>query len=155
VPLTIPRLNWSYGLGGNGGMPVSLMRRLALGESVPVHPDWEFVGSPIHEDDLAAHVEGFLNGATVGGTVVNWAGDEAVSVEQLVPWLAEEMGVSYSFTEMREVTAYPRATDNTRRQALVGECRVPWREGFRRVLADRFPELVGAAQDQQTTEDVR
>jgi nucleoside-diphosphate-sugar epimerase len=140
VPLTIPRLNWSYGRGGNGGLPVSLMRRVATGAPVPIHPDWEFVGSPIHEDDLANHIEGFLDGATVGGTITNWAGDEAVSVEQLVPWIAKELGLPYSFTEMREVTAYPRATDNTRRISLVGECTVGWQEGFRRVLAERFPE---------------
>ncbi|MDB5447009.1 MAG: NAD-dependent epimerase/dehydratase [Phenylobacterium sp.] len=140
VPLTIPRLNWSYGRGGNGGLPVSLMTRLAAGEPIAIHPDWEMVGSPIHEDDLAEQIEGLFAGAAVGGTIVNWAGDEAVSVEQIVPWLAREMGCGYSFVYSRRATAYPRATDNTRRVSLLGDCRVTWQEGFRRMLAAR-PEL--------------
>jgi len=72
---------------------------------------------------------------------VNWAGDDAVSVEGLVPWLAEFMGVDYRFAYSEEATAYPRATDNTKRVSFVGKCRVKWRDGFRRVLAERFPDL--------------
>ena len=140
VPLTIPRLNWSYGRGGNGGLPVSLMRRLAAGQPIAIHPDWEMVGGPIHEDDLAGQIEGLFAGASVGGTIVNWAGDDAVSVEQIVPWLAREMGCGYSFVYSRQATAYPRATDNSRRFSLVGECQVKWQDGFRRMLVER-PEL--------------
>jgi nucleoside-diphosphate-sugar epimerase len=145
VPLTIPRLNWSYGLGGNGGLPGSLMSRLAAGTPIAINPDWEMVGGPIHEDDLAEHIEGFFACATVGGTITNWAGDDAVSVEQIVPWLAGEMGVDYSFAPSRESTAYPRATDNSRRVSLVGECKVKWQDGFRRVLRARHPEFAPAA----------
>ena len=141
VPLTIARLNWSYGLGGNGGLPVSLMTRLKAGVPIAVHPDWEMVGGPIHEDDLAEHIEGFFAGASVGGTITNWAGDDAVSVEQITPWLAQVMGVDFSFQPVRETTAYPRATDNTKRVSLVGPCKVKWQDGFRRVLAQRFPDL--------------
>ena len=77
VPLTIARMNWSYGQAGFGGLPVRIITRVAQGEPVPVHPDWEFVGCPIHEDDMAEHLEGFFDGATVGGTITNWAGDDA------------------------------------------------------------------------------
>jgi nucleoside-diphosphate-sugar epimerase len=141
VPVTIPRLNWSYGLGGHGGHPVSLMARLVAGTPIAINPDWEMVGGPIHEDDLATHIEGFFEEATIAGTITNWAGDDAVSDERIVPWLADQMGVSYSFVETREATAYPRATDNTKRVSLVGECAVKWQDGFRRVIAERFPEI--------------
>lgn len=142
VPLTIPRLNWSYGGGGHGGLPVRLMTLVANGEPVARHPDWEFVGGPIHDTDMAEQIEGFFAGATVGGTIVNWAGDDAVSVEQMIPWLAATMGRPYSFNETREATAYPRATDNAKRVAMVGECKVKWKDGLRRVLAERFPQIV-------------
>lgn len=141
VPLTIPRLNWSYGMGGHGGLPVAMMTRLHEGTPITIHPDWEMVGGPIHEDDLAEHIEGFFEHATVGGTITNWAGDDAISVEQFVPWLAELMGVDYSFVYSRESTYYPRATDNSKRLSLVGPCKVGWQEGFRRVLAERFPDV--------------
>ncbi len=141
VPLTIPRLNWSYGVGGNGGLPGMLMAQLKAGGAIPIHPDWEMVGSPIHESDMAEHMEGFLAGATVGGTITNWAGDDAVSVEQIAPWLADVMGVEHKFVPSRDATAYPRATDNSKRVSLVGECKVKWQDGFRRVLSQRFPDL--------------
>jgi len=59
----------------------------------------------------------------------------------MIPWLAAVMGRPYSFRETREATAYPRATDNSKRVALVGECKVKWKDGLRRVLAERFPEI--------------
>ena len=92
VPLTVARMNWSYGRGGWGGMPVRIIRLVAEGKPVPIHPDWEMVGSPIHEDDMAEHIEGLFAAATIGGTITNWAGDDAVSVEQLVPWVAGPAG---------------------------------------------------------------
>jgi nucleoside-diphosphate-sugar epimerase len=141
VPVTIPRLNWSYGKQGNGGLPGIIVGQLLAGQPIRIHPDWEMVGGPIHEDDLSNHIEGFLDGATVGGTITNWAGDDAVSVEQIVPWLADQMGIEYAFDPVREAWAYPRATDNTKRVSLVGECTVKWRDGFRRVISERHPEV--------------
>lgn len=140
VPVTIPRLNWAYGRGGHGGLPVRIMANVLAGRAVTINPDWEMVGGPIHEDDLAEHVEGFLAAASVGGTIVNWAGDDAISVEQMVPWLGELFGVEHHFEHSREATAYPRATDNAKRVELVGACAVPWQEGFRRVAAHHFPD---------------
>ena len=74
----IARMNWSYGRASFGGMPVRVITRVAKGEPVPVNQDWEFVGCPIHEDDMAEHLEAFFDGAAVGGTVTNWGGDDAV-----------------------------------------------------------------------------
>jgi UDP-glucuronate 4-epimerase len=139
VPLTVARMNWSYGKAGSGGMPTKIISRVAQGEPVPVHPAWEFVGCPIHEDDMAEHLESFFGGATVGGTITNWGGDHAVSVEQLVPWVAGQLGVPYSFTEMTDIIAYPRNLDTVRRTALTGPCKMTWQEGFSRIIEERFP----------------
>ena len=139
VPLTIARMNWSYGSGGSGGLPARLVQLVADGKPVPVCPDWEFVGCPIHEDDMANHIDGLFDAASVGATITNWAGDDAVSVEQLVPWIANQMGTGYTFEEWTDITAYTRATDNTRSIAMVGECRVKWPDGFRRLISERHP----------------
>ena len=139
VPLTIARMNWSYGAAGSGGMPTKIISRVLTGEPVPVSPDWEFVGCPIHEDDMAAHLEPFFAGATVGGTVTNWGGDHAVSVEQLVPWVAEQVGTTYAFTEWEQIIAYPRNLDPTKRISLTGPCTVTWQDGFKRIIEQRFP----------------
>src|SRR6202020_1472219 len=126
-------------------MPVRIITRVAQGEPVPVNPDWEFVGCPIHEDDMAEHLGAFCDAAAVGGTVTNWGGDDAVSVEQIVPWVAEQLGASYSFTSMDQIIAYPRNLDPARRTSLTGPCRVTWQDGFRRVIEERFPGRLAPA----------
>lgn len=141
VPVTIPRMNWSYGTGGRGGLPGKLITSVHDGEPINRHPDWENVGSPIHEDDFSGQIEGFFDIATVGGTILNWAGDEATSIERLVPWLARVMGRDYSFNVTRNAISYPRATDNTRRIAAVGPCKVRWQDGFRRLIRHYYPDL--------------
>ncbi len=152
VPLTIARMNWSYGKAGSGGMPTKIISQVAAGEPVPISPDWEFVGCPIHEDDMAEHLETFFAGATVGGTVTNWGGDDAVSVEQIVPWVAAQLGMSYSFTSWENIIAYPRNLDPGKRNSLTGPCKVKWQEGFRRVIEERFPGRLAQAAGQQAGE---
>ena len=143
VPVTIPRMNWSYGNAkhGHGGLPGGLVESVYEGRPININPDWEQAGNPIHEDDFTNHLEGFLEHATVGGNIVNWGGDDAISVERLVPWIAQVMGRGYSFNKTREATAYPRATDNTRRISQVGKCQVSWQDGIRRVIRHRYPDL--------------
>jgi nucleoside-diphosphate-sugar epimerase len=143
VPVTIPRMNWSYGdkQHGHGGLPGNLIASVYEGRPVNINPDWENVGGPIHEIDFTAQLEGFLDHATIGGNIVNWAGDDPMSVERLVPWIAQVMGKDYSFNETREATSYPRATDNTKRISQVGRCTIPWQEGFRRLIRRRYPDL--------------
>lgn len=141
VPLVIARLNWSYGKAGHGGLPGAYVDMILAGHPIDVHPDWEFTGSPIHEDDLAASIAPFLGAATVGGTVINWAGDEAISNVELARYIGELVGVEPKFTTSREARAYPRVTDNTRRREVYGACRVAWKDGIRRLIEQRHPTL--------------
>ncbi|WP_242129580.1 NAD(P)-dependent oxidoreductase [Sphingobium sp. Sx8-8] len=141
VPVTIPRMNWSYGVGGNGGLPGGLISAVYEGRPVNINPDWENVGSPIHENDFTGQLEGFFDAAQIGGNIVNWAGDDPTSVERLVPWIAQVIGKDYTFNQTREATSYPRATDNAKRIAMVGRCAVPWQEGLRHLIRHRYPDL--------------
>jgi len=118
-----------------------LVDSVYAGRPVNINPNWENVGSPIHEDDFTNQLEGFLDHATVGGNIVNWAGDDPISIERLVPWIAQVMGKPYSFNHTLEATNYPRATDNTRRISQVGKCQVSWQEGIRRMIRHRHPDL--------------
>lgn len=145
VPLTIARMNWSYGTMSFGGAPVRIIDRVANGEPIPIHPEWEMVGCPIHEEDMAEHLEGLFEGASVGGTVTNWAGDEAISVENYAPWLADLFGTTCSFTEMTDVIAYPRNLSPEKRISLTGPCKVAWKDGFTRIARARHPGRIEAA----------
>jgi UDP-glucuronate 4-epimerase len=141
VPLVIARLNWSYGKVGTGGLPGILADALIAGQPIEVHEDWAMMGSPIHEDDLVASIGPFLEAGTIGGTVINWAGDEAISSVELVNYIGELIGRTPTFVEVRTASAYPRVTDNTRRVEAYGKCQIAWRDGVRRMLAERHPEL--------------
>jgi nucleoside-diphosphate-sugar epimerase len=135
LPVTIARMNASY--GDNGGLPAI---HLALARAdQPVVTRWDpCTYSPIHEEDICAQTESLLAAASVPATIVNWAGDEPVSVQDWCAWFAELVGRPVRV----EVRAIPGTqpsviSDNAKRLLLTGPCTVPWREGLRRMVESR------------------
>ena len=49
--------------------------------------------SPIHDDDICAQLEPLLGAASVPATIVNWGGDEPVSVQEWSRYFGELLGV--------------------------------------------------------------
>lgn len=141
LPVTIARMNASYGPDGTGGLPVMQMDALMAGN--PVVTRWDpCMYMPIHTDDITAQTEALLDGASASHpTIVNWAGDQPVSVQEWCAWIGELTGID-PVVESRPVDGTLRGsvTDNTKRLALTGPCTVDWREGFRSVLAQRHPD---------------
>ena len=62
-------------------------------------------------------------------------------VGRLAEYIGSLIGVAPRFQEVTTSSVYPRVTDNSRRREIAGPCRVPWKEGVRRVIAARHPEL--------------
>jgi nucleoside-diphosphate-sugar epimerase len=135
LPITIARMNASY--GDNGGLPANHLAAALAGQ--PVVTRWDpCVYSPIHEDDICEQTEALLHAATVPATIVNWAGDEPVSVQEWVALMAEELGREIEI----EVGDFPNTqrsaiSDNTKRLAITGPCKVPWRDGIKRMVQAR------------------
>jgi nucleoside-diphosphate-sugar epimerase len=135
LPVTIARMCAAY--GEQGGLAAWHLDAVARGE--PVRTRWDPMPySPIHDDDIAAQLEPLLDAATVPATIVNWGGDEPVSVQQWSAYFGELLGV----TARVEVTEIPGASrgavaDHAKRSSITGPCRVGWRQGFRR-LAEQF-----------------
>ena len=132
LPVTIARMNASY--GDNGGLPFLHLQAMLAGQ--PVVTRWDpCVYSPIHEDDIAGQTAALLAAASVPATIVNWAGDEAVSVQEWCSYFGELTGVEPTI-EVR----YPPGTqkgaiaDGTRRRSITGPCTVTWRDGMRRMV---------------------
>jgi nucleoside-diphosphate-sugar epimerase len=142
LPTTIARMNIGYGMSGHGGLPVMFLRQILQGKpiSVPVgHDNW---GSPISEEDFAAQASGPLfDIASTPATLLNWAGDEAVSHRQMCHYLTELTGITAQYQES-PINFDSFVSDNTRRTQLIGRCAVGWREGIRRTVAGRFPDAV-------------
>ena len=142
LPVTIARMNVSY--GANGGLPAYQLDALCAGEPIPVLAGRRSLCNPYHEDDIVASIPGLLAAASVPATILNWGGDEAVEVQEYCRYLGQLVGVEPRFVETPEAIHHFRL-DPTRRLAATGPCRVPWREGMRRMAEARHPERVRRA----------
>ncbi len=72
---------------------------------------------------------------------MNWSGSETVSIEDYCTYLGQLVGREPVFEYTTE-THTPLWPDVTHMHATLGRTRVPWREGMRRMVQARHPELV-------------
>ncbi len=133
--VTIARMNASY--GDNGGLPAIHLALARAGE--PVVTRWDpCTYSPIHEDDICAQAGPLLEAASTPATIVNWAGDEPVSVQEWCAEFAALLGHPVKVDVREFPGTQPSAiSDNTKRLSITGPCTVPWREGMRRMFTAR------------------
>ena len=139
LPTTIARMNAAY--GDNGGFPAMIVDMLLGGITVQaMHTGQGDVASPIHEDDIYDQTSGLLNAASVPATIVNWGGDEGVSVPDMVRHIAGRIGREAD-VEQGPDGIHQYWLDPAKRIELAGACKIPWREGFDRMLRARHSEI--------------
>src|SRR5262249_60830695 len=107
-----------------------------------VHPDKPNLYNPIHEDDYVAQIPALLRVAAVPATTLNWGG-EPVSIEEWCAYLAELTGLELRL-DYRADTLGSLLPDLSRLHAPIGPARTPWRDGLRRMVTARAPELLAA-----------
>ncbi len=135
MPIVIPRMNASY--GSNGGLLAYHLDFIRAGKPVMVRWD-PACYSPIHQDDINGQVEAMLAAASVPATVVNWAGDEPATIQEWCAYLGELTGLQPNI-ERKDVPGGIRGivASTSRRMEITGPCRVTWREGLSRLVAER------------------
>lgn len=140
LPITIARMGSAY--GDRGGLPLWHLR--AVADARPVVARWDPLPySPIHYDDINAQLEPLLDAASVPATVVNWCGDVPVTVQDWSTYFGELLGVDATLvTEVVPGASVGSVGDPTKRAAITGPCRVPWRDGFRAMAAHYYPDRV-------------
>jgi len=151
VPTTIIRIFSTY--GPLGGAPADRCERLLAGEEIRLHPDRPNRFNPIYEDD---YVTLGVRALTVGGVparTVNWAGSETVTAEEYCEYLGSLVGRRPRFV-YTDAAYTPLWADVTRMHELLGRTQVPWRDGMRRMLAARHPELALRAPTARTLRSV-
>ncbi len=141
LPTTVARLSVPYGDGG--GWPAIHLEMMRNGSPVPVHVDAPSVYHPLHEDDVVAMLPGLAAAASVPATTVNWGGEDAVSIEEWCAYLGELTGLEAEIAPTA-ATIDSVQIDLERMHELVGRPQVSWRDGFRRMVAARRPELLVA-----------
>jgi UDP-glucuronate 4-epimerase len=142
LPTTIARLNVPY--GDKGGWPSYHLESMINGDPIALRAGMESAYNPIHEEDIVRSVPGLLAAATVPATIVNWGGDDRVTINEWCAYLGELTGLEPKFLESED-TLPCTAVDVTKLQSLVGPSTVGWRDGFRRMVATRHPELLAAS----------
>ena len=108
---------------------------------IPVHTDAPSVYRPIHEDDIVATIPALLDAAALPPTIVNWGGEEAVSIEAWCTYLGELTGLTPRF-EPTDATIESVNADTTKLQELAGPTSVAWKDGMRRMVEARAPEML-------------
>jgi UDP-glucuronate 4-epimerase len=138
LPLTIIRICSTY--GPEGGAPADRLARMLRGKPIRLHPDAPNNFNPIYEDDYVALGIRAMEVAGVPPVVVNWAGSETVSAEEYCAYMGELVGVE-SIIEYDPSAHTPLWPDVTFMHEVLGRTTVGWRDGFRRMIEARYPDL--------------
>jgi UDP-glucuronate 4-epimerase len=125
LPTTIARFSVPY--GDNGGWPWYHLLMMKNGAPIPLHPDGPNAFNPIHEDDYIRQIPRLLEIATVPATIINWGGDEVVSIEEWCAYLGELTGLKPSFTASDQ-SIPSLVLDAALSREKLGATRVSWRD---------------------------
>jgi UDP-glucuronate 4-epimerase len=138
IPLTIIRICSTY--GPEGGAPADRLEMILARKPIRLYPDKPNNYNPVYEDDYVALGIRAMEVADTPPVVVNWAGSETVSVEDYCAYMGELVGVEpiFAYTPDAHTPLWP---DVSYMHEVLGHTKVPWREGFRRMIEARHPEL--------------
>ncbi len=138
VPTTIMRLNVPY--GDNGGWPWYHLMMMKSGVEIPIHPAGPNRFNMLHEDDYLAQIPKLVEIASVPATTLNWGG-EVSSIEEWCAYLGELTGLEPRLVKNESATS-SNELDLSRMHELIGPATTPWRDGIRRLVEARNPELL-------------
>ena len=139
LPTTIARLNVPY--GSSGGWPFWHLEMMRAQHPIDLHPERPNLFNPLHEADIVRTVPLLLAAASVPATIVNWAGEDVVGIEEWCGYLSELTGLEPVYRET-PATAGSVVVDLTRMHELIGSAEINWRDGIRRMVEARRPELL-------------
>jgi UDP-glucuronate 4-epimerase len=144
IPLTIISICSTY--GPLGGAPADRLEMMLQGKPIRLHPDKPNNYNPIYEDDYVELGIRAMEVAAVPPIVVNWAGSETVSIEEYCAYMGKLVGVEPIFEYTPQVHT-PLWPDVTYMHEVLGRTKVHWRDGFRKMIEARRPDLLRAGKD--------
>ncbi len=134
LPVVIARMNSSY--SARGGLPTQHLSAVMAGNAVTTRWDPCYY-SPIHQDDINAHAAALLDAAAVPAPIVNWAGDEPVTVQEWVAYFGELTGNTPTLNVTPiDGTSRGSIASSEKRSSITGPCTVTWKDGLRRVYEE-------------------
>ena len=140
IPTTIIRVGSASGV--DGGPMRDRLDRIVQGRKIRLHPDKPNYTCPLFEPDCAKLGVAALSAGHVPPLVVNWCGDEVVTVEDYCTYMGELVGKEPIF-EYTPKTWCSLVPDTTFRREVLGPCETKWRDGCRMLVEQCYPELLG------------
>ncbi len=141
IPTTMIRICSAY--GPEGGAPVSRLDALVEGRPIKLHPDKPNYFNPIHEDDQIELGIKALELASTPPLIVNWAGSETTSAEEYCAYMGGLIDKE-PIIEYTDEAYTPLWPDVTYMHEVLGRTKVHWKDGLRRVIEVRYPDLLKA-----------
>ena len=138
IPLAIIRICSTY--GPLGGAPADRLEAILQGRPIRLHPDTPNNYNPIYEDDYVELGIRAMQMAATPPLVVNWSGSDTVSIEDYCRYMGELVGIEPVF-ELTADAHTPLWPDVTYMHETLGRTRIHWRDGMRRMIKARHPEL--------------
>lgn len=139
LPTVIARLNVPY--GHSGGWPLMHLEMMLADGPVHVHSNSPSIYNPIHDDDILRQIPALLDVASVPAVTLNWAGKDAVSIEEWCGYMGELIGKEARFEHIPDVLESV-TTNNELMHSLIGETEIHWKDGMRRMVEQYHPELL-------------
>jgi UDP-glucuronate 4-epimerase len=137
LPTVICRLCVPY--GDNGGWPYYHLLAMKHGAAIQVHEDKPSVYSLIHEDDIIGTIPALLGTASVPANIVNWGGNEKVSIEEWTAYIGELTKLAPRLDYTRDCLESV-IVDVEKLRSIAGPLQIRWKDGIRRMIAARNPE---------------
>jgi UDP-glucuronate 4-epimerase len=139
IPATIIRVGSASGV--DGGPLRGRLDRIVQGRPIPLHPDKPTYVRPMFEPDCARLGVAALEAGRVPPLVVNWCGDDVVTVEEYCTYMGELIGKEpiFEYTPAAWCSLVP---DTTFMHEVLGHCEVTWREGCHMLVEQCYPELL-------------
>lgn len=134
LPTAIARLGIQYGTFHTGGWPGQILREILRGKTVLLPKKQTGVVCPISDDDVVEFIEPLLEAASIPPLTVNLAGDEYITLQEIVEHFGKLAGVTPK-VELSDAFDFPTLRiDSSRRQSIAGPCTVPLRDGLTRIF---------------------
>ncbi len=144
TPAIILRIGALYGPDGGSGGAFSSIDRMVLGKEIWINPSEPRGISLLWEDDAVALAVRSLSAGQVPPVVVNFCGEEQVSVEEYCTFAGELLGLEPRF-KYTDGTYPANPMDASTMRRVLGACEMTWREGIRLALEHKYPDLLAAA----------
>lgn len=139
LPTVICRLNVPY--GNNGGWPFYHLMMMQNDIEIPVHVDKPNVYNLFHEEDIIRSIPKVLETASVPANILNWCGDELISIEDWCAYIGELTGLTPKFNYTAD-TLESVMFDNSKLRGIVGPSQVHWKDGVRRMIETLAPGAI-------------